>query len=182
MIEIWKSNNHLEWTDLALSVVRELLINRLGELPAQSGEIMEKEKPISEPTRKYSRNRILQIIEYSLLALFPLFVISKVFLPDAGGGWSEPPIFDYIFLICFGLGITVAYVIMSYYSWIYNTKEYYEWSASQYKIRENWAQKFVLHIPDWYRLWSWRILGPIGALFGIGWIFIVLLSLVTQSQ
>ena len=30
------------------------------------------------------------------ILLFILLVITKSFLPDAEGGWSDPPIFDYL--------------------------------------------------------------------------------------
>jgi hypothetical protein len=36
LIEIWKANNTSEWSELAFDVVKEILIKRLGELPAQN--------------------------------------------------------------------------------------------------------------------------------------------------
>jgi hypothetical protein len=36
LIRIWQSNNHYEWTDEAFTVIREILLERLGEIPAQN--------------------------------------------------------------------------------------------------------------------------------------------------
>lgn len=35
LVEIWKRNDRIEWTEIALDVVREILLERLGELPEQ---------------------------------------------------------------------------------------------------------------------------------------------------
>jgi hypothetical protein len=36
LIEIWKAHNISEWSELAFDVVKEILIERLGELPPQN--------------------------------------------------------------------------------------------------------------------------------------------------
>lgn len=35
LLEIWYSNNHEEWSDIAFEVIKEILIKRLGEIPPQ---------------------------------------------------------------------------------------------------------------------------------------------------
>ena len=35
LLEIWRRNDHEEWTDLAFEVIRDLLTERLGEIPAE---------------------------------------------------------------------------------------------------------------------------------------------------
>ncbi len=39
LLEIWKNNNRTAWTDLAFDVVREILEERIGELPPQGKAI-----------------------------------------------------------------------------------------------------------------------------------------------
>jgi hypothetical protein len=48
LIYIWQSNNHYEWTDEAFTVVREILLERLGELPAQNEPVYDKSSAIPE--------------------------------------------------------------------------------------------------------------------------------------
>jgi hypothetical protein len=36
LVEIWKTNNTSEYSELAVEVVKEILLGRLGELPAQN--------------------------------------------------------------------------------------------------------------------------------------------------
>ena len=38
LLEIWRQADHEEWTDLAFEVVQEILLERLGEIPAQEPE------------------------------------------------------------------------------------------------------------------------------------------------
>jgi hypothetical protein len=43
LIEIWQANNHIEWTEMTFDLIREILRERLSELPPQN-------KPIVAPT------------------------------------------------------------------------------------------------------------------------------------
>jgi hypothetical protein len=35
LLEIWRANDHEEWSDTAFEVIREILSERLGEVPPQ---------------------------------------------------------------------------------------------------------------------------------------------------
>jgi len=41
LIEIWKTNNRVDWSDAVFEVVREILLERLPELPAQNPPVTE---------------------------------------------------------------------------------------------------------------------------------------------
>lgn len=41
LVEIWETNNRYEWTDVAFDVVRQILQNRIGELPEQNDPVFE---------------------------------------------------------------------------------------------------------------------------------------------
>jgi tetratricopeptide (TPR) repeat protein len=49
LLEIWRRADHDEWTELAFEVVQEILLERLGEIPA--AEAQEPEPEVIEPTR-----------------------------------------------------------------------------------------------------------------------------------
>ena len=36
LVEIWRANDHTQWTDMGFDVIREILQERLGELPPQN--------------------------------------------------------------------------------------------------------------------------------------------------
>ena len=100
--------------------------------------------------------------------LFVLLIITKTYLPDAWGGLSDPPIFDYIYI--FGLGICVSILGTSYayYSWTLSAKEFSEWLAVQNNNFENWLVRTDSFPSDNTLLSSNRIAGPVGGLMGIG--------------
>jgi DNA-directed RNA polymerase subunit RPC12/RpoP len=41
LIEIWETNNRYEWSDTAFEVVRQILSNRIGELPEQDDPVFD---------------------------------------------------------------------------------------------------------------------------------------------
>ena len=41
LLEIWKTNDHVEWSDLAFEILEEILMKRIGELPVQNDAIFE---------------------------------------------------------------------------------------------------------------------------------------------
>jgi tetratricopeptide (TPR) repeat protein len=49
LLEIWHAADHEEWTDLAFEVIREILQDRLGEVPAQEVDEPEAEEPETSP-------------------------------------------------------------------------------------------------------------------------------------
>lgn len=48
ILEIWQEADHDEWTDLAFEVVQQILLERLGEVPARESEESESEEQDSE--------------------------------------------------------------------------------------------------------------------------------------
>jgi hypothetical protein len=41
LVEIWQANNRVEWTDTAFDIIREILQERLNELPTQDEPVLE---------------------------------------------------------------------------------------------------------------------------------------------
>ena len=48
LLEIWRQADHEEWTDLAFEVVREILFERLGEVPAQAPQEQTPEAAVTD--------------------------------------------------------------------------------------------------------------------------------------
>lgn len=48
LLEIWKTNDRVAWSDIALDVVREILSTRVGELPPQNEPILSYEEAQGE--------------------------------------------------------------------------------------------------------------------------------------
>ena len=41
LLEIWKTNDHVEWSDLTFDVLEDILTKRIGELPSQNDPIFD---------------------------------------------------------------------------------------------------------------------------------------------
>ena len=104
---------------------------------------------------------------FSFLVLFALFLITKSFLPEAEGGWSDPPIFDYFYMLGMGICFSILGIGYTYYSWTLNEEEYLEWYTNQQllgaKSKTTWEKMYYLG----WGFWSTRISAPIGAFMGI---------------
>jgi HEAT repeat protein len=48
LVDIWKKNDRVEWSEVTFDVVREILQNRLGEIPKQNEPILEYVEQASE--------------------------------------------------------------------------------------------------------------------------------------
>jgi hypothetical protein len=48
LLEIWKTNDRVEWSDTAFEVLREILIKRIGEIPPQDEPILGREASEAE--------------------------------------------------------------------------------------------------------------------------------------
>lgn len=42
LLEIWETNDRVEWSDLAFEVLQDILTERIGSLPPQNGPILER--------------------------------------------------------------------------------------------------------------------------------------------
>src|SRR5260221_14566677 len=113
---------------------------------------------------KYSRNKIMANASYTFLVLFALFAVTKIFLPDTGDGWSNPPIFDYLFLFGIGMCFSIIGIGNTYYSWTLNKEEFIEWYMDQQLFGRNWIRNFY---PEVVLIWTNRISAPIITILSI---------------
>ena len=117
-------------------------------------------------TPRYSRNKIMSIAGYGYILLFVLLILSKSLLPQGVGGWSDPPIYDYIILFGFGICILIMGVGYSYFAWTRNAQDYVEWFLDQSTRRTKWQVELMSNQPV-FALWLARLLAPVIAFFGI---------------
>ena len=55
LLDIWKTNDRVEWSDVAFGVLKEILKERLGKVPRQN-------EPILEHKKKEHRKEILDVV------------------------------------------------------------------------------------------------------------------------
>jgi hypothetical protein len=60
---------------------------------------------------------------FGYIVLFMLLVIAKNHFSDAGGGWSDPLIIDYLFFLGAGICTSILGLGYSYYSWMLTEEE-----------------------------------------------------------
>jgi hypothetical protein len=117
---------------------------------------------------EHTTYRAMVIAGYSYLIIFALFIVSKAILPTGYGGWSNPPIFDFVFLFCVGICLLILSLGYSHFAWTRSAREFVDWYINQIKFGRSWAQWWRRLYPDWAVLWTSRIFAPVGALFGLG--------------
>jgi hypothetical protein len=61
LIDIWKKNDRVEWSEIAFDVVCEILQNRLVEIPKQNEPILEYE--ILLPDEKFTKSQVMELAE-----------------------------------------------------------------------------------------------------------------------
>lgn len=85
LLEIWKTNNRLEWSDATFEVIPEILKSRGIEIPPQDGPVHSNLKPPPPDISSmgfagfyFSTKGRVGLASYWLRAILPIFVISVV--------------------------------------------------------------------------------------------------------
>jgi hypothetical protein len=65
LLEIWYAADHEEWSDEAFEVIREILIKRLGEIPAREPEPVNDEPDPGAEETYHSPNKLLRIATWA---------------------------------------------------------------------------------------------------------------------
>ena len=131
-----------------------------------------------ETPNKLPRNKPMLVAGFSFLILFTLFAIADSRLPDAGGGWHNPPIYDYVFMLGFGVCWSVLCIGYTYYAWTLNVDDFTEWIKKQTLMSKKQLQRQESDFARGYTHWFFRFVTPIGALFGIAMIASMLFSII----
>jgi hypothetical protein len=132
-----------------------------------------------ETPTKLPRNKPMLIASFSFIILFILFAVADSRLPDAGGGWHNPPIYDYVFILGFGICWSVLCIGYTYYAWTLNANDFEEWVKNQVFMPKKQRQKPVSDFARAYNQWFFRFITPVGALFGIAMIGFMVFAIIT---
>ena len=116
----------------------------------------------------------MKIATISFFVIFALFAISTMLIPKVGGGWHNPPIFDYIAILAAGIYISIISGTYGYFVWFRDSRDFIIWYSRQLTKVPKWAQHGA-HA-DMFTVWLFRLLAPIGlliglAVFGLGLVF-----------
>ena len=125
-------------------------------------------------------DRWLYILSISFIMLFIALIISKLCLPSGGGGWSNIPVVDFLFI--FSLSVCVIGIAFRYscHAWTKNADEFSEWYISQVWRGSNWARSWDrLPFLKEYRLWSTRLISPLVVVMLIIVLLIVTFKMIT---
>jgi len=121
----------------------------------------------TNPAPKHPRSEILSLAWFGYLILFGLLILTKSLMTQGHGGWSEPPILDYILLFGFGICLFSMGSLNAYFAWTKNAQDYVEWFAEQSFEKNHW-QSELMKRQSTYSLWSARLVAPLLALAGVG--------------
>jgi len=120
-----------------------------------------------DPTTEHRRFGLINTTLYVFYALFALFAVLKILLPQASGGWSDPPVVDYVFILLFGICFAIIGIGYSFHAWTKSAEEYNNWRLNQKPFGLKRTVNLTMFSPE-FDIWSARIILPLGALFGIG--------------
>lgn len=97
LLEIWRKGDHEEWTEIALDVIKEILIDRLGEIPPEE-DVEEKEDEtvdINTTTHNedifHNENKLLNIsswastLSWIVLGLYMVLFVIRLILEIQNG-------------------------------------------------------------------------------------------------
>jgi hypothetical protein len=120
-----------------------------------------------ETQTKLPRNKPMIFAGFSFYALFGAFFILKNHLLNISENWSSSPIFDDVFMLGFGVCLSVLFIGYTYYAWTLNLDDFVEWINKQVFVPKKQAQKPISDLARSNGYWLFRIVSPIGAFFGI---------------
>jgi hypothetical protein len=96
LLQIWHLNDRSQWTDLALEVVHDILLDRLGEVPLQdrAAAIRANAPPPVPPSEKllHDSDRVARVsswassLSWVFLVLFTITALSELIINVAGAG------------------------------------------------------------------------------------------------
>ncbi len=112
LVEIWKENDHSEWTDEAFVVVAELLLERMGSLPEQNKPIRDQldspgpaEELLVNFQRLLTQDILLLLIFWlcvapaALTLIYLVIVLISLFSPERVPAALENPWFGILPLV-----------------------------------------------------------------------------------
>jgi hypothetical protein len=94
LLQIWYEANHEEWTDLAIDVVGDILVERLGEIPVKgarlSGDVPDQSvvQPYPNPDKLTKLPSAMRIFSWVILGIYVLDFLLDIF-STIQSGWAH---------------------------------------------------------------------------------------------
>ncbi len=129
-------------------------------------------------------NKPIRFTGFIFTALVGLFLLSKIILPEKALGENTPIVYNFLFVLGFGVCLSIIGISYSVVAWTRNSKDYLHWYLAQAITRPPlWWIKLFSFSPSFF-LWWFRLTAPIFALaglvaagLGIFYLFLYLLAL-----
>jgi hypothetical protein len=168
LLVIWETNDRGVWSDEAFSIVHDILVERLGNVPQQKMKTTNRRHYRSKKTRinKLSKKSLL----FSPIILFGIsLLLIPILHPTPNDTW-----FSILFLLSFGLSFSGAGVFLGFKAWSDGTKTKLAIKNNLPKVKKTWGPFFPFFtsfLPDrllpGYFLWANRITSISLILLGI---------------
>lgn len=96
-----------------------------------------------------------------------MFILEKILLPQSQNGWSILPLVDAIIFLLIGLSLSIAMAQYGYHAWSLDLPSFTEWYSCQQMIPNKRFQDWYNSFTGWNLRSLYRLIGPIGFLFGV---------------
>ncbi len=136
-------------------------------------------------SERFARSKPLVTSSVIATIMSVVFILEKIYLPQSENGLSIPPLLDAIIFIVMGLSLSFATAQYGYQAWSLDLRSFTEWYACQQIISNQGFLDWYNSFPGWNLRSLYRLLGPIGFIFGIAWAglgFMIILAPVLTAQ
>jgi hypothetical protein len=118
-------------------------------------------------SERFSQSKPLVASSVIATIMSVVFLLEKMYLPQSENGLTIPPLLDAIIFIVMGLSLSFGSAQYSYRAWSLDLRSFTEWCACQQIISNQSFLDWYNGLPGWNVRTLYRLMGPIGFLFGI---------------
>lgn len=172
MLNIWQTNDRVEWSDIAFEVIQELLLDRLGEVPPQNPPITKQVEtpqipfePI-KPNNSFPVSKPLRISGILFFIILTPYILSYSIIASKNN-WKISPFVENLLLLGLGICLSIIGFTYTYFAWKLSSNEYVNWDQSQYIFRFKSIQNKIMSSVPWYYHWVNRLGSPLIIIAGM---------------
>ena len=156
LLAIWTENDRSEWSELAVAVVHDILLKRLGSVPPQDPDGTGRRRNMK--TKHRTKVPPLLIVLFApAVVLFPLIVLASLIKPGPDDKWFTNLLFSALILF-----FLVPGCILGWKSWFQGEEITGNISRNLPELKRRWGSSYHLHtlfLPDRYvpLYWLWSV-------------------------
>jgi len=125
LLKIWVKNDRLEWSDEAFSIIHDILLERLGNVPEQNADVPRRRRNRKEKEKAKTPLSVLIIFSPAVVVLL-LILLIPVINPQPDDKW-------FTVLMFVSLALFFFFAPGFYFGW----KSLFESEQSKKKVAEN---------------------------------------------